>query len=98
PDDGHVDAVVFRDQHPQVIEPLELLDLFVVDIEFGILVDLHLDRKIKRASFPFLTLDLQLAAEKTDELAADGETQTRAAILAGGVGIGLCETLEDLLL
>ena len=36
-----------------------------------------------------------LAAEQMRQLAADGETEARAAVLARGAGVGLLERLED---
>ena len=36
-----------------------------------------------------------LAAEQRRQLAADGEAETGAAVLAAGAGVGLLERLED---
>ena len=47
---------------------------------------------------PSCALHANLAAEQTRDLAADRETEARAAVLAAGRAVGLLERLEDQLL
>jgi hypothetical protein len=52
----------------------------------------------ERAAHAHRAAQLDLAAEQIRELAADGETEARAAVLSRGAGVGLLERLEDDLL
>ncbi len=49
----------------------------------------------KGRAFAQFTFNGQIPAEQTRQVAADGKSQTGAAILTGGAGIGLLEFLED---
>src|SRR5690242_8604610 len=51
--------------------------------------------KRKNTSLPGGAGQLDLAAEQTRQLATDSESQTSAAVLAAGAGIGLLKCLED---
>ena len=44
---------------------------------------------------PGVAAQLNLAAEQAGQLAADGEAEAGAAVLAAGAGVGLLERLED---
>src|SRR5205807_9033100 len=49
----------------------------------------------KRGADAFLARHADLAAQQARDLAADGEAEAGAAVLAGGRGVGLLERLED---
>ena len=49
----------------------------------------------ERAALPVDAGELDLAAEQHGQLAADGEAEAGAAVLARGAGVGLLEGLED---
>ena len=49
----------------------------------------------ERAALAGRADQLDLAAEQRGQLAADGQTQAGAAVLAAGAGVGLLERLED---
>ena len=56
-------------------------------------------KSVKVLPMPGVLRKRQLAAQQRRELAADGEAQAGAAVLAAGAGVGLLEGLEhDLLL
>ena len=59
-----------------------------------------LERQVERegAALAGRAAQLDLAAEQVGELAADGEAQAGAAVLAAGAGVRLLERLEDDLL
>ena len=60
--------------------------------------ELERQNRVKRAAHPRLAVQVQLAAEQVGDLAADGQAQAGAAVLAAGAAVGLLERLEDDLL
>src|SRR6185312_5269384 len=58
-------------------------------------LEVHPERKMKSAAFPWLAGHPELAAHISYELAADAQTEAGAAVLSRRFGVHLGEAFED---